>query len=993
MEQWRSWLAAVWAVDEVSEVIEQASPMLARYLEGLCSTPVDAEPRQVRRAMVSVIRYVQRMTGRATPNGLFAGVAAAGFGEPEMRWGPWHRAVARAGAAWTSSVVERLESDPDLLGRLPLAVNNSVFVRGERLVVPYPPRAGGDGSPTVEITLRFTCAVQAALDAAQTRVPFDSLVDKTSGQFPGTPVGRVRDLVLSLLGSGVLISSLHAPSTVVDPLDHLVAVLESVGAREVPSVAGLVADLRAVLDGVRQHNLALSPPDGRRLRRALHQKMREITAVEHPLAVDLRVDSSLVLPIVVAREAEKAATALARLTPAPFGTPGWKDFHTRFFERYGIGSLVPLKEVTDPDVGLGFPAGYLDTAEGPREPLSNREQRLLVLAQAAVLDGRDEVRLDDEMIADLRGSDRDGEQLPPHFELSFQIAAASIEAMVRGEFTLSGVRPSRGVGTVTGRFLPLLERDDQDRFAALLRDLSPNTTGALPAQISLGPLDRHDADVTRVPEVMGTVISLGEHRPSEDHVISLDDLAVGCDRHRLYLVFVSRGQVVEPHLVHALDLRTHTPPLGRFLAEISRAQSAVVTAFPWGAAANAMPFLPRVRYGRTVLSPARWLLTARELPGPTAPWPEWHAALEKLLERRHAPQAIALTEGDQLLPLNLSTTVHRAVLRSHLARAGSAVLTETFAVGDWFDGRAHELVVPMTLKDAPCWPSVPPVTEDRLLGRDHGYLPGTPPWLLVKLYGRPERHPELLGYVPELLTRWNTPPAWWFMRYRDPRPHLRLRIAIPDAEGVGPAVTRISDWVAGLRRAGLVNDVQFATNYPETGRWGTGSLMRLAEDVFVADSRVVAAQLAQTDRPETRTLAVANFVSLAAAFTGSVSEAMGWLSEYGDITDRRQPLDRTALRDAVRLADPAGGWAALRQHPGGAAIVTVWTARDEAIARYRANLPGSGLDPDLVLESLLHTHHLRAAGIDKDDERMCARLARAVASAWAARQKENRGTA
>ncbi|MEU1533897.1 hypothetical protein [Streptomyces fagopyri] len=39
-----------------------------------------------------------------------------------------------------------------------------------------------------------------------------------------------------------------------------------------------------------------------------------------------------------------------------------------------------------------------------------------------------------------------------------------------------------------------------------------------------------------------------------------------------------------------------------------------------------------------------------------------------------------------------------------------------------------------------------------------------------------------------------------------------------------------------------------------------------------------------------------------------------------------------------------------------------------------------GIDPDLVLDSLLHAHHIRAAGNDKDDERMCVRLAHAAAT-------------
>ena len=83
------------------------------------------------------------------------------------------------------------------------------------------------------------------------------------------------------------------------------------------------------------------------------------------------------------------------------------------------------------------------------------------------------------------------------------------------------------------------------------------------------------------------------------------------------------------------------------------------------------------------------------------------------------------------------------------------------------------------------------------------------------------------------------------------------------------------------------------------------------------------------------------------------------------------PADRAALQ-------------ALRAVPGGEAIASAWSGRDEALACYRQKLDasGGGIDPDLVLDSLLHAHHIRAVGIDKDDERMCVRLAPAAAMAW-----------
>ncbi|MFD7957660.1 lantibiotic dehydratase [Streptomyces ardesiacus] len=979
--RWQTWLRDVWSLSEAADSIEQASPLLAQQVQTLCSV-ASPETRQLRRAVVSVMRYLLRMTGRATPNGLFAGIAPASFGErPGWSWGEWHRPVIRADGDWIADLVARLEADPELLRHLHVMASNTIFVRGDRLIVPYPPRScRTDGSPAAEVSLRHTSAVRVAVDAAASPVPVHAVVALMRSEFPDVPADRVEGLVSSLVERGVLISSLHAPSATLDALDHLVEQTEAAAA---PSATDLVADLRTVRDAIAQHNQVLAPADGRRLRTALRRKMTALSSVKaQPFTLDLRMDCSLTLPPQVAREAEQAATVLARLSAYPFGTPAWKDFHNRFFERYGINSLVPVRDLVDPDVGLGFPVGYRDAQPEQGEALTAREQRLLSLAQAAVLDGRDEIRLDEDLIRTLTVGDRNDPQVPAHTELRFRIRATSQEALESGDFVIHGITPSRGIGTTIGRSLGLLAPDDQARVAVMLKNLPVNTPGSVPTQVSFTPLDRGDTNVTRVAEHLPAVISLAEHRPVDARTIPLDDLAVGCDRRRLYLVSLSRACLLDPTTLHALDLRGHTPPLARFLTEISRAQTAVLTVFPW-ASATALPYLPRVRYGRAILSPERWRLDRSELPDRRASWGEWHKTADEWRARRRVPDEVALAEGDQLLPLYLSERAHLALLRAHLDTHESVILTEAESEEGWFDGRSHEIIAPMTAVRPPQWPAVPPVTADQLVTRDHGYLPGAASWLLVKLYGHVDRQPEILAdHLPALLGQWDEPPTWWYMRYRDPRWHLRLRIAVPSEQDFALTARRVRSWANGLRRAGLLTDMQFATSYPETGRWGPGPLMSLAEDVFAADSRALAVQFAQSSRPHQQVLAAANFVSVAAAFTGSTAAGMNWLIAHGRITDPR-PMDRTVRGQALRLADPADGWAALRAAPGGDAIASAWSERDAALARYRQKLDAfGGIDLDLVLESLLHAHHIRAAGIDKDDERMCVRLAHAAAMAW-----------
>jgi thiopeptide-type bacteriocin biosynthesis protein len=458
----------------------------------------------------------------------------------------------------------------------------------------------------------------------------------------------------------------------------------------------------------------------------------------------------------------------------------------------------------------------------------------------------------------------------------------------------------------------------------------------------------------------------------------------------MYLAAPKRGHRVEAVGMHALNLRTHTPPLVRFLTELSRAQSAQVTVFDWGAAA-AMPFLPRLRYGRTVLAPARWRLEASELPGRAHPRAEWDAALSDWRARRRQPRHVHLVEDDRRLFLDLDEAGHRKLLRQQLDRTRLAVLVEApqpEAYG-WCGGRAHEIVVPLKATRPSAWPPLPAPSRARALSATQMQTPAASSVLLAALYGDPRRQDVLLSrHLPDLLGQLGN-PSWWFIRFRDPDQHLRVRIALPDPKAFANTARTVSTWADELRNIGLLADLRYPTSYREMGRWGSGTAWEAVEEVFRADSRAVLAQFARPQRPGQRTRVAAHTVAITSAFLGTTEAGMKWLIDHIPPTVPL-PVPRPQFTEAVRLADPSDDWSALRSVPGGDAIVSGWTDRDTALAAYRPHLPGpetQGIAVDDVLTSLLHVHFVRHVAVNFPEEEVCLYLARAAALAWTARTR------
>lgn len=324
LESCRDWLRQVWSDESYADAIAVASPVLARQVSRACDGEC-GDPRRMRRTVVSVARYLLRMTGRSTPFGLFAGVAAARFGpRPVTRWGEQHRAVVRADAVWLASLITRLEECPQLVRQLPVVVNNLCTVRGERLILPIQEQAGGSpdaAGQTVltDISVRHTRAVEAAVRYACEPIELSDLAGKLASDFPRTSPTVIEAMLADLVKLRVLLTGLRPPMTVTDGLGHVVAQLRAVDADAIPQIADQVLALYAIDDEIARHNRATASRERSDRRIRLVELMRQVSStIEQPIMIDLHLDLDVTLPDTLARDAETAAAALTRLTPYPW---------------------------------------------------------------------------------------------------------------------------------------------------------------------------------------------------------------------------------------------------------------------------------------------------------------------------------------------------------------------------------------------------------------------------------------------------------------------------------------------------------------------------------------------------------------------------------------------------------------------------------------------------------------------------------------------------
>ncbi|MFG2531777.1 thiopeptide-type bacteriocin biosynthesis protein [Streptomyces sp. NPDC048516] len=260
-------------------------------------------------------------------------------------------------------------------------------------------------------------------------------------------------------------------------------------------------------------------------------------------------------------------------------------------------------------------------------------------------------------------------------------------------------------------------------------------------------------------------------------------------------------------------------------------------------------------------------------------------------------------------------------------------------------------------------------------------MPGRSTVLHARLYAHPQRYAEIIaGHLPGLLSLFENPPRWWFLRHRDTSSpasdqYLMLHLTLATPDDYGPTAALLHDWATALNHQGLAARLELATHLPQAGRYGHGPALDAAYDVFTADSAACTAQLRVTpDGPTSQALTAASMYDLAVQFIGDPRQADTWLTH--NLPREHGHLDRDVTRQAIALS--ASDRTHLLSLPSGRNVADAWQNRSAALRTYRNEL-ASQRNPHTVLRSLLHQHYNRALPIDSDHERSTGRLTRACA--------------
>lgn len=555
--------------------------------------------------------------------------------------------------------------------------------------------------------------------------------------------------------------------------------------------------------------------------------------------------------------------AIDRLTPFQ-QHPRLSKFTEQFTKKFDR-QLVPLMLAIDPEVGISYESLATEPCDSAllkdvSITKKNDNNKVVITWSAAhtllMEQWNKQIRserqativLTDELLNGL--PIRQDHEYPQSFSVLFRVLGEQIYLEQAGGTT----------GTaLSGRFSLFDEHIWQEcqRIAALEEKANPDVLFAEVSHIG----DYHTANIERRKSFYSYEIPIltGSAMPEERQIL-LSDLFLKVEDGMICLWSAKLKKVIIPRFSSAFNYLRDDLAVFRFLCDLQHQRLKSNFTLDLEQFFPGLQFYPRVQFKNCLLSLARWQIRKDRFlelsKCPTASLKT--ACLEQWRDQLHWPRYISLDEHDHQLVFDTMDRQSLLFLAENLKNATAALIREfpfcgkvdsplqdhngkpyinQFSAVLYHEGRNYP--VPKLSGNA----IIPPSQIQRK------YAPGSE-WLYYKIYCHPSRSNEILTryLLPYLQSQVISPLVleWFFVRYRDPDYHLRIRLHIAPESTIA-SIKLLEHKFAGLVTTGIISNLQMEVYDREIERY---QLMKPVERLFCSSSALIMSFLSKVSTDE-----------------------------------------------------------------------------------------------------------------------------------------------
>lgn len=513
-------------------------------------------------------------------------------------------------------------------------------------------------------------------------------------------------------------------------------------------------------------------------------------------------------------------------------------FKRAFFERYETEE-IPLSHALDSEIGIGYKQArsIRDLHQRPIGTKWNMANSFKWnIIQESNLSLGNSIKLSKSSFDNMESK---VELLPS----SLQIMFVPLEKEGKPYYYFKSAS-GPNVNTLTGRFTHLSNELESEYLMLgeidklLKKEYVIAEINHLPQERLGNIMFRTNAYDYEIPYLASTSVD-------REHVLNIQDLQLSMVDNTMYLRCKRLNKYILPRLSCAHNYSSNSLPTYHLLCDLQYQGVSDYISWDWGFL-NEEPFLPRIEYKNIILARSQWCIKKNSKT----------ESLSNLIKRykRHykLPALFCIVIGDNELLVSIDTEIGLELFEEHFRKKEKIICAEYLY-------SEFKSLVKNNSSEAICSEIITTISYDHSMKSSN--TPRTTiannevermnfsgnQWIYFKLYANQIVTNKIIRKLFPLISNLKEAKyveKWFFIRYSDPKPHLRVRLKSSSQEHYYLILKEILNEINKLTKSGLISDYQMLPYKREIERY-TPQKMEVSESLFDWSSTFVLTTIVQ----------------------------------------------------------------------------------------------------------------------------------------------------
>ncbi|GGE58978.1 lantibiotic dehydratase [Priestia taiwanensis] len=793
------WIHTIYShvdIDYLVEVCRADKSIMERILVASSSLYEALQKKEISKPTKhALIKYMLRMSARAMPFGLFAGITKMDFGHVSTGK---EQKIVELSMEWLEKITQYIEQEQHITSNLLVIKNPSIQEIEDSYYMDVVTERKEKRS-----YLRKSAFTVELLRIVENPKTINFIIEHFSKESPGNEEA-ILTTIKQLLTNRWLISNVRPSSIKRETnMEYILGKKEFLS----DDIYHELKDIDLLIQQYKESGIG----EGIDLYQELIEKMKKICPSKSYVVVDLMLESCEE-EVVKGKMEEciKNLHFLEGMNHLSLYNLIWDKYGLEFLNRYGLHNEVCIVDLVDLDVGIGVPKSeeYKHVFRG--EVLETYHHFLLVRIQKSLLNGGETIELSDEDIEYIKKITKyhKSKKNKIGFDVKLSVIHENNDQKVVLAENSFGATPF----SFTGRLNYPMDRKSSD-------------VSIMPAEINVISNNYKDLGVTYV--VPKAQINIHGFPNEEALNIPINDVFIGMDRSGFYLKSKTLQKKIHPTFTHKLSYNNFTEDASLLLlSQLESHLSQQPSDFLLGMAVD-LPFIPRIEYKNIILSLKRWNLTKREMSEYLSDELTVGMYVKRFLLEYKVDTWVNILVRDMILPVRIDTELGIELIIEEFKKEGVEKLTlvEAPELKDSRKKFNSDYILTVMPHE--------PIDEQITIQQDT-YSRGTQydlDWTYYKVYYRKGRRVSTSQLIGELLKN-HAIGQFFFVNYKEKEEHIRVRMKVPAMEVKSLIDQEFNRFV----QSGRIKKFSEHKYQPEYSRYGGCELIENVHTLFMLDT-------------------------------------------------------------------------------------------------------------------------------------------------------------